>query len=530
MALLQAARAHVLGLPLDSAYSWGLNRACYSEDTLVLTDNGWKLHSEVRNGERIMVFDPFTNTMWYEKPIALLSYQYEGLMIHFKTKLVDILVTPEHRMVYKSSSKSFNERSWKFAPAWELVGKRIIMPAIADWREERDCESVRVPEFLRKNGSIGPRLLEAVTVPIETWLEFAGYYLSEGGMDTKNHYALTLGQAKWKESYVDSIRKCLARLPFHSHEYVDEGMVRWNVGGMQLCEFLAREFGEGNLGKKIPSDMKNLPKRRLTTLLDAILLGDGTKRDGRFIRESTTSKQLAYDVEEIAVKIGISTNLRTQYEAHGNRSKCYQVTLRKAKYHDVGKGKITTSNYKGKLYCFSTSTGFYVTMRNGKVAFQGNTFYAAAKRGFKGGGGQGAGGHRSSPQGGGEGYRAPDTYHLGNEMAYKAPGSELLFTIGGKTQTMEDFQRQIESRFQGKFKDAWDEAVDYVEHFDRQTLLSGEEFFSSVYRPKRDELAAKWTEMSGPEEAPPKRGKAKAVRASLSRSRRTLPSGRKRSS
>ncbi|MGD1055015.1 MAG: hypothetical protein ABR867_02925, partial [Nitrososphaerales archaeon] len=29
MALLQAARAYVLGLPLESAYSWGLNRAIF---------------------------------------------------------------------------------------------------------------------------------------------------------------------------------------------------------------------------------------------------------------------------------------------------------------------------------------------------------------------------------------------------------------------------------------------------------------------------------------------------------------------
>ena len=29
MTLLQAARAHVLGLPLESAYSWGLNRAIF---------------------------------------------------------------------------------------------------------------------------------------------------------------------------------------------------------------------------------------------------------------------------------------------------------------------------------------------------------------------------------------------------------------------------------------------------------------------------------------------------------------------
>jgi len=29
MATLQAARAHVLGLPLESAYSWGLNRSIF---------------------------------------------------------------------------------------------------------------------------------------------------------------------------------------------------------------------------------------------------------------------------------------------------------------------------------------------------------------------------------------------------------------------------------------------------------------------------------------------------------------------
>jgi hypothetical protein len=141
-------------------------------------------------------------------------------------------------------------------------------------------------------------------------------------------------------------------------------------------------------------------------------------------------------------------------------------------------------------------------------------FYAAAKRGFKGGE------HRSSGER--AGYQAPDTYRLGDEMAYKAPGSELLFTIGGKTQGKEEFKRQIESRFQGKFKEAWEEAVDYVEHFDRGTLLSGEEFFSSVYRPKRDELAAKWTEMSGAQEDP--------KRVKVSRSSRRPPSGQTRSS
>ncbi len=126
-------------------------------------------------------------------------------------------------------------------------------------------------------------------------------------------------------------------------------------------------------------------------------------------------------------------------------------------------------------------------------------FYAAAKRGFKGGGAVTAGkGGRPAPPGGAGGRPPPaEAYYLGEEMAFKAEGpGELRFTIGGKTQTKEDFERQIAARFQGKFKDAWEEAVDYVKHFDREALLSGTDFFSSVYRPKRDEFAAKWTEMA----------------------------------
>jgi dsDNA-specific endonuclease/ATPase MutS2 len=118
-------------------------------------------------------------------------------------------------------------------------------------------------------------------------------------------------------------------------------------------------------------------------------------------------------------------------------------------------------------------------------------FYAAAKRGFKGQkkGIVGAVGKTRRKE--------PGVYFLGDEMAYKVEKNrKLYFTIGGKVQTREDFEKQIESRFQGHFKEAWEEALKIVRQFDKQTLLSGTEFFNAVYRPRRDELADKWTELS----------------------------------
>lgn len=120
-------------------------------------------------------------------------------------------------------------------------------------------------------------------------------------------------------------------------------------------------------------------------------------------------------------------------------------------------------------------------------------FIAAAKRGFKGG---------SGDKGGGKGARAgtskeAEVYYLGDDAAFKdEKGGVLRFTIGGKVQTKEDFERQVKSRFGGAFSTAWMEAVTYVKGFDKEILLSTDGFFGEVYRPRRDELAEKWTEAS----------------------------------
>ena len=126
-------------------------------------------------------------------------------------------------------------------------------------------------------------------------------------------------------------------------------------------------------------------------------------------------------------------------------------------------------------------------------------FIAAAKRGFKGGSGGGTG-----AAGGGGPPKAPGVYHLGDDMAFKdEKGGVLRFTIGGKVQTKEDYDRQVRSRFGSAYADAWRDALAYVKKFDRDTLLSAEAFFRDVYRPRRDELGERWTDASEESAGPP---------------------------
>ncbi len=133
-------------------------------------------------------------------------------------------------------------------------------------------------------------------------------------------------------------------------------------------------------------------------------------------------------------------------------------------------------------------------------------FYAAAKRGFKGSPASGKVDYRKKEEegeekearGGRGKKKESNEYHLGDEMAFKAEkDGKLYFTMGGEVQTEKDFDHQVKSRFAGdSFRKAWEEALDIIKKYDASTLKSGREFFDQVYKPRRDELAKKWSQMS----------------------------------
>jgi len=121
-------------------------------------------------------------------------------------------------------------------------------------------------------------------------------------------------------------------------------------------------------------------------------------------------------------------------------------------------------------------------------------FYAAAKRGFKKETGmrhiRGRAGKKLLA-------KTRKTYFIGDEMAYTSKkGQRMYFTIGDQLQTETDFKRQVEERFGHRFSKAWEESLEVVRQYPKEVLLSQNRFFSEIYKPRRDELALKWTAMS----------------------------------
>ena len=81
--------------------------ACFTGDTYVVTPRGIRNIKEMKVGDEVVNVDPKTMNTEIDKVVEVQSFPYKGEMIHFKdTRFVDLLVTPNHRMLVEDMRKS----------------------------------------------------------------------------------------------------------------------------------------------------------------------------------------------------------------------------------------------------------------------------------------------------------------------------------------------------------------------------------------------------------------------------------------
>jgi hypothetical protein len=94
-----------------------------------------------------------------------------------------------------------------------------------------------------------------------------------------------------------------------------------------------------------------------------------------------------------------------------------------------------------------------------------------------------------------------EVYCLGEETVFEdqslGKAWEPRFTIDGKIQTLNDFDKEVRSHFGIAFDMVWAEALDLVGSLPKETLSSKSAFFECVYLARRDELVTRWASISG---------------------------------
>ena len=344
------------------------NRACYSEDTQTLTENGWKYYWEIEEEEKIATFNPKTNGLEYHKPEGgIYLYDYEGPMHHFKNKNVDVLVTPEHDMW--ALMNQFQNPRWEKIQAKSLTGHRFSFRTGGINWEGIEPENFLLPFVPYKSNIKFENCIRFDRINIYDWLEFLGYYVSEGHL-VKGAWRVELSQSETiNPAKTEKIRACLRRLPFKFCENHDsDGMVRFRINCKSLYLYLEEVCGDYSYLKHFPSEILSYSKEYLRVAFEAAMLGDGTTdiREGRTNRAySSTSEMLLDQMQEIAIKLG--------YKAHIIRSGVPRVSISESETSMVKQDQVEITNYSGKVYCYRVPNHLFITRRNGRIGIHGNT-------------------------------------------------------------------------------------------------------------------------------------------------------------
>jgi UDP-glucuronate decarboxylase len=347
-------------------------RGCFSADTDVLTRGGWKPFPEVTSEDEILTRRP-DGGMEYHRPSEVIRQRYVGELIGFRNSKIDLLVTPNHKMLVRQR---------------DAEGYRLV-EAYRDIRWHR-AEMLKSGQWVGEEKAVfhlplvaNAKTPQHATIPMDLWLEFLGYFLSEGctycqqrvttAAGGKSYptraYLVFISQSLKHEEQRSKIRHCLRALGYR----FQEEPAQFRIASKQLWSYL-RRFGKARQ-KYIPRELFELSQRQLRILLDALLLGDGSA-DGR--KYWSISPALFDGVQEILLKLGAAGAV---YRKEPNRSvwAVRALTNETKDFLTPLYPRRHVEWYDGFVYCVTVPNHVIYVRRNGKALWCGNC-YDEAKR------------------------------------------------------------------------------------------------------------------------------------------------------
>jgi len=353
---------------------------CFDDKTEILTDKGWIKFDDIdytynaasKDGNGDLIYTPILN---------ITKQKYNGDMYHIQNRGTDQCVTPNH------NSYIARQRNKKDYVVFELCDTKSVV----------HLQNLRFSKKINFNGPI----VDKFHLPIHNnsngnntikkhfnmndWLKFLGYYLSEGSClkkDRNQSYIVRIYQKKSVHPGVyNDIKNCCKSLGYNFYE--NDCFIE--ISNKQLYNYLSI-FGD-HCSKFIPREFLNLHKKQLKILLDSLVAGDGHVRGSDSMSYASTSKDLADDVQELALKAGYFASMSTRTKDELNNSiingrtisytgNLYIVNICKSRnYFRINHGKKDWQkiNYNGYVHCVEVETGLVYVRRNGKPVWSGNS-------------------------------------------------------------------------------------------------------------------------------------------------------------
>jgi hypothetical protein len=306
---------------------------CFSDDTELLTKDGWRGIDEVAVGDSIATLNKDTGAIEYQPAINKWEYDYVGDMYHMKSHAADHLVTPNHVMLYESYG------TWKEKTAEEffITGAKIPVSGV---RLQDDLPLYDNDDELR----------------FHVWAACDGSFRGPGVW--RFHFK--------KERKIERLIALVERLGY-AYEVArsqDEERVYIKVWGVP--EKITKRFGECH---------RQLSPRQTTILLIEWSHTDGSYASSRTEEHFQLSTNVPFHrdlIQELCAVSGHkSTCAISEKDGHPDVFMLHiRLNVNRVKSDVINRGVV---EYAGRVWCLETTNHTLIARRNGKVCITSNS-------------------------------------------------------------------------------------------------------------------------------------------------------------
>ena len=316
-------------------------RQCYDSNTEVLTNRGWVFWPEVNDKDELAAVS-LDGEWHFEKPSDLIKKDFSGNLLHFKSNSVDLMVTPDHRMVVQKRVCRKNKRL-------------ISEPFFVDAKKASESSEYRIPTLPKRKMPRG-----------DCWQFYYGLF-----------YGMFLGDGSCKASAyridfnLKKSRKCLILDRILNTLRFNGTKVLSTRSGYSVYHFDNPDtelFSGGSEDKFINFDRIPMNQAFIRGMFRGLMKSDGTGGYGGISqRFATSSLRLSKSIQTLGNLMGFSAKIWIN-----PKNGFHTVNIHKKRRRALPTP--LSISYEGKVYCASVSTGALLVRRNGVVNQCGNCY------------------------------------------------------------------------------------------------------------------------------------------------------------
>ncbi len=365
---------------------------CFHPDTDVMTDKGFIPVAKVKVGTKLASLDK-NGKVEFKKVTKVYEYDYDGDMYtqdkgnnEFK---IDYMVSPDHNMYGEMRCEPVQSdiKGFFFKKIKDIEVNKFSSPRSGTWTGNM-IDTYDIGKRVYK-GSAKKQGRKDTEFPIVPWLKFLGWFISEGCF-VKDGKTIKITQSN--KTGVNKLRYDLDDFAYDYHTHNSGHGTDFIINDKDLYSYLIDNVGRYCHEKHIPRDILELHPDLLEHLFISLMNVDGcTTGDDQYVYY-TTSKQLAEDVYELAIRTGRvptfyptrgteevrynSSDERDNERVVNNRRPLYKIRIASKKSSkNMSVLRPTTVHYKGKIHCFEVPPHHTVLSRyNGRIIWCGNSY------------------------------------------------------------------------------------------------------------------------------------------------------------